>query len=181
MQQQPVPENFHTGEITIEGQLKLHQLATFHCPFFLRNIKSHFFHSLIPENTTDIRDYDFRTIRRQIVNNPGYMMFDKTNEFWNQHQQNQIIINVIIHIGESKSIYHSTFWQKLGRLWLQYLSIFVIFWYAADRLKNYMFTTQMIRAWALLPWKQSIDWGIETNIRSILSIIKCFSLVFFSN
>lgn len=154
LQQEPIPANFLSGEITIEGYLRLRQSATFHCPFFLRNIKSHFFHNLVPENSTDIRDFDFKTIRRQIVNNPGYLLFEKSNVFWNRHQENKIIINVIVHIRESKSIYHSTFWQKLGRLWLQYLSIFIVFWYCADKLKNYMFTNQKIKAWELVPWKK---------------------------
>lgn len=154
MQQEPVPFNFKTGELTIEGRLNLHQTATFHCPFFLRNIKSHFFHNLVPENSTNIRDYNFEVIRTQITNNPGYLLFDKTNTYWNRNQENKTIINIVVRINQMRSLYHTSFWQKVGQLWIQYLSVFVIFWYAIDQLKRYMFTRQKIKAWELMPWKK---------------------------
>lgn len=135
--------------------MDLHQSGTFHCPFFLRKYKSRFSRNLVPENSTDIRDFNFNVIREQIVNrNPGYLLFEKTNVYWNRHQQNTIVINIVIHIGELESLYHTSFWQKLGRLWIQYLSVFVVFWYVIDKLKYYMFTQQKIKAWELVPWKK---------------------------
>lgn len=154
LQQEQLPPNFFSGEITIEGRLTMRQVAAFHCPFFLRRIKSNFYHSSVPENSTDINDYKLEVIQRKLVNNPGYMLFEKTNTFWSRQQQNKVIVNIVLNIGETMNLYHTTFWQKLGKIWIQYLSIFVVFYYAMDMLKYYMFTRQKIRAWELVPWKK---------------------------
>lgn len=151
-----VPSNFRTGEIFIESNLKLVQRTGFHCPFFLRQIKSHFYHTIIPENSTNIRDYEMAAIRRNLKNNPAYMSVDQSNivTHWNRIPSSDIVLNIDLHIDEVGSRYHTSFWQRLGQIWIYYLSIFLVCAYLMEKLKSYIFSRQMIRIWEIIPWKK---------------------------
>ena len=134
--------------------MRLIQTTGFHCPFFMRSIKSHFYHDLLHKNSTDIRDFHLENIRTKLARNPAYFEFETKSMHWNHQQSNSIIVNVVVHNNEAMTSYHLTFWQKCGQMWIHYLSIALIFLYAVDRLKHYMFTRQIIRAWELVPWKK---------------------------
>lgn len=158
-----VPSNFRSGEIFIESDLALVQRTGFHCPFFLRQIKSHFYHTIISENSTNIRDYEMATIRKKLRNNPAYMTVSKSPiTYWNRIPANDIVLNIDLHIDEVESRYHTSFWQRLGQIWIYYLSIFLVCAYLMEKLKTYMFSRQMIRAWEIIPWKK-IYWLDGSN------------------
>lgn len=162
-QQTKVPSHFRGGEIFIESHLKLVQRTGFHCPFFLRQIKSHFYHSIIPENSTNIRDYEMIAIRKKLKNNPAYMNVDQSPvTHWNRIPSSDIVLNIELNIDEVESRYHTSFWQRLGQIWIHYLSIFLVVAYLMEKLKSYIFSRQMIRAWEIIPWKK-IYWSEEQN------------------
>lgn len=154
LQQIQIPANFQSGEIFIDGQLKLEQRVGFYCPFFLRNIKSHFFHNILPENSTHIDDYTLPSIRKRLHNNPAYMNFDAQTLHWNRLQNDEITLIINLNVDELITRYHVSYWQNLGQIWIQYLSIFIVILYAIDKLKNYIFTEQIIKAWEIIPWKK---------------------------
>lgn len=150
-----VPPNFNGGEIHFETKLQLIQRAGFYCPFFLRQIKSHFYHTIIPGNSTDLRDYEMATIRKKLYNNPAYMTNDQSAVvYWNRKPYSDIVLNIHISIDETMCRYNTSYWQRLGQIWIHYLSIFLICAYVMEKIKSYMFSRQLIRAWEIIPWKK---------------------------
>lgn len=149
-----VPSDFRSGNIQVEADLNLVQRTGFYCPFFLRQIKSHFYHSIISENSTNIRDYDIASIRRKLKNNPAFMTAIPSATYWNRRPTGDITMSIDLFIDEVESRYHTSVWQRLGQIWIYYLSIFLVCAYGMEKLKTYLFSRQMIRAWEIIPWKK---------------------------
>lgn len=156
-----VPLNFNGGEIFVDASMMVKQSQGFYCPFFLRSIRSHFYHDILPENSSDINDYDLSAIRTRLTNNPAYVITDTPKMRWNRFRANEIQLNVNLNINESIARYNVSYWQRLGLIWIQYLSILIVCWKAIDKLKDYMFSQQMIKAWEIIPWKK-IYWNRES-------------------
>lgn len=149
-----VPADFRSGNIQIEADLNLAQRTGFYCPFFLRQIKSHFYHSIISENSTNIRDYDITSIRRKLKNNPAFMMANPSATYWQRRPTGDIVLTIDLFIDEVESRYHTSIWQRLGQIWIYYLSIFLVCAYGMEKLKTYLFSRQAIRSWEIIPWKK---------------------------
>lgn len=154
LQQLPIPFNFNGGEIYVDASMVVKQNQAFYCPFFLRSIKSHFNHDILPANSSDIEHYELSAIRKRLENNPAYVVIDTPTMRWNRLNANEIIWNVNLNVNESITRYNISYWQRLGLIWIQYLSILFVCWKAIDKLKNYMFSEQMIKAWEIIPWKK---------------------------
>lgn len=149
-----VPFDFHSGDIQMEADLHLVQRTGFYCPFWLRQIKSHFYHSIISENSTNIRDYEIAAIRRKLKNNPAFMTANPAATYWHRRPTGDMKITINLFIDEVESRYHTSFWQRLGQIWIYYLSIFLVCAYSMEKLKSYIFSRQMIQAWEIIPWKK---------------------------
>lgn len=149
-----VPLFFRSGEIQIEADLNFVQRTGFYCPYFLRQIKSHFYHSIVPENSTNIQDYEIVNIRRKLKNNPAFMAINPATTYWRRRPTGDIVLTVSLSIDEVESRYHTSLWQRLGQIWIYYLSIFLVCAYGMEKLKSYIFSRQMIRAWEIIPWKK---------------------------
>lgn len=154
LEQMPIPMNFNGGSIYFDASLIVEQIQGFYCPFFLRSIRSHFYYDILPENSSDIDEYDLLAIRKRLTNNPAYIVADTPKMHWNRLNANEIQLNVNLNVNESTARYNVSYWQRLGLIWIQYLSIFIVCWAAIDKLKNYMFSQQMIKAWEIIPWKK---------------------------
>lgn len=155
LHKQAVPQDFSSGIIRIDGQLEFRQKSTFYCPFFMRHIKSHFHHQLIPENSSTIDDYNLLGVQKILANNPGYLQFGKTvQQSSHGHIDNGILVTVRVDVNEIGARYHTTFWQKALQIWIQYLSVLCAFVVAVGQIKEYMFGRQIIRAWEVVPWKK---------------------------
>lgn len=138
----------------MEGRIKMNQKLGFYCPFFLHHKKTHFFYTLVPENSTDIEDFDHSNIQQRLTNNPAYITYEKTSKSWNRHQNDITVLNIVLNVEEVMTRYHKTFWQRVGFIWIEYLSILIVFCYTLDKLKSYLFSEQIIRAWEIIPWKK---------------------------
>lgn len=151
-----VPLDFRSGDIQMEADLMLTQRThAFYCPFFLRQIRSHFYHTIISENSTNIRDYEIATIRRKLKNNPAFMTAtNPTVSHWHRRPAGDIVLKIDLFIDEVESRYHTSLWQRLGQIWIYYFSIFLVCAYGMEKLKTYLFSRQMIRAWEIIPWKK---------------------------
>lgn len=154
LEQIPIPINFNGGEIHVDASMIVEQYQGFYCPFFLRSIRSHFYHDILPENSSDIGDYELPTIRKRLTNNPAYVIANTPKIQWNRFIANEIQLNVNLNVNESITRYNVSYWQHLGLIWIQYLSILVVCWKALDKLKDYMFSHQLIKAWEIIPWKK---------------------------
>lgn len=154
LEQMPIPQHFNGGEINVDASVIVEQNQAFHCPFFLRSIRSHFYHDILPQNSSDIDDYELSAIRKRLINNPAYITTDTPRVRWNRLNTNEIRLNVSLLVNESIARYNVSYWQRLGLIWIQYLSILFVCWKAIDKLMNYMFSQQMIKAWEIIPWKK---------------------------
>lgn len=154
LEQMPVPLNFNGGEIHFDASMIVDQNQGFYCPFFLRSIRSHFYHDILPENSSDIGDYELSVIRTRLSNNPAFVVSGTPKMRWNRLSANEIQVNVKLNVNESITRYNVSYWQRLGLIWIQYLSILIVCWKAIDKLKEYMFSQQMIKAWEVIPWKK---------------------------
>lgn len=95
------------------------------------------------------------TIRNKLRNNPAYITTDQsTNIYWLDEPTNKITLNIDLNIDETISRYHTSFWQRLGQMWIHYFSIFLVCAYLMEKIKHYIFSKQIIRAWEIIPWKK---------------------------
>lgn len=118
-------------------------------------MKSHFYHRLIPENATNIRDYEMNMIRKKLFNNPAHISNDQSASVtWSPEPSNNIVLNIELRIDEAISRYHTSFWQRLGQIWIHYFSLFLVCAYAMEKLRQYVFSRQLVRAWEIVPWKK---------------------------
>lgn len=120
----------------------------------MRNVKSNFYFDLIPSNSTNIRDYEMTSISEKLTRNVGFIKFDKTSAVWDRSSDDKIRINLSVDIGEIRSRFHATFWQKLMFFWTEYLAVLVVLVVCFNKLKFYLFTRQVFRAWEIIPWKK---------------------------
>lgn len=120
----------------------------------MRNVKSNFYFDLIPNNSTSIEDYEIESINKKLSGNVGFIKFEKTNTIWDRSIDDKIRINLCVDIGEIKSRFHTTFWQKLILFWTEYLAVLLVFVFIFNKLKFYMFSRQLLRAWQIIPWKK---------------------------
>lgn len=134
----------------------MEQKSSFHCPYFMRNVKSNFYFELIPNNSTQINDYRITSIHKKLTSNVGYIRYEKTNEMWDRSitDDDKIQINLRVDVGEIRSRFHATFWQKLMLFWTEYLAVLVVFVFCCNKLKFYLFSRQVLRAWEIIPWKK---------------------------
>lgn len=102
-----------------------------------------------------MRDFELSQIRRKLHNNPAYI----TNEqapvvYWKRKPSNNVVLNVHITIDEQMGRYNMSYWQRVGQIWIHYVALLLIFAWCMDKLKSYMFSRQLIRAWEIIPWKK---------------------------
>lgn len=156
LQQIQIPNRFDGGKIVIDVQMDVKQKIEFYCPFFLRSIKSHFQNVIVQTNSTDIKDYEFDTLRKRLTNNPAYLTHNSLPviQFDHQWTTKTISITVNIEINETTTRYNVSYWQRFGLIWIQYFSIFIIIWKLMDKMKNYMFSHRIVNAWEMIPWKK---------------------------
>lgn len=149
-----LPSNFRSGHITYEGKLNLEQKSSFHCPHFMRNVKSNFYFELIPANSTTIKDYEITSIQQKLTRNVGFIKYEKTNTVWDRSSEDKVTINLSVDIGEIKTRFHTTVWQKAMSFLTEYLAVLVVFVFCFSKLKCYLFSRQVLRAWEIIPWKK---------------------------
>lgn len=121
----------------------------------MRNVKSNFYFNLIPSNSTDIKDYEITEILKKLASNVGFIKFEKTNTIWDRSaEDDKVKINLCIDVGEIKSRFHTTFWQKLILFWTEYFAVVAVFVFIFNKIKFYLFSRQFLRAWEIIPWKK---------------------------
>lgn len=45
-------------------------------------------------------------------------------------------------------------WHKIFQVWIKFISLYVLFFCAAKKLKDYAYGHYWIRAWEVIPWKK---------------------------
>ncbi|XP_055547196.1 transmembrane protein 231 isoform X1 [Wyeomyia smithii] len=160
----PPKRSFNSGTITHRGHLQSGQSASLQCPFFMRNIKTHFNHNYLPnENFTRLEEFLPDSIQARIeASNAAYFNFNPQRIDWEQDGSGEVTIRVKLLIGGEDSrqtalLYRASIWQKVLQLWIQYFSVLIVFLWIADLVKDRLFESFTIRAMEIVPWKVKND------------------------
>jgi transmembrane protein 231 len=137
-------ENFNNRRILIDGKLEAEQDQALVCPFFMRNVKSHFFFEKLNENQTDLEEYEISTIKDQLAHNPMYFKFHETSTDLDELDDDKTSIRIRMKIPEIPIRYKKSFWQKLMDSWMQFLSLFAITFTIINFLLGHLFENRFI-------------------------------------
>ncbi|KAG5674426.1 hypothetical protein PVAND_004398 [Polypedilum vanderplanki] len=137
-------ENFNNRHIFINGKLEAEQDLALICPYFLRNVKSHFFFSNIHENQTDIEEYEISSIKERLKHNPMHFKFHEFSTDMNELDKYKTSIKLRIKIPEIPIRYKKSFWQKLMDVWMQFLALFIITFTIINFLLGHLFENRFI-------------------------------------
>ncbi|KAL7045320.1 hypothetical protein ACKWTF_002190 [Chironomus riparius] len=137
-------ENFYNRKILIFGNLEVSQNIALVCPFFLRNVKSHFYYETLNENQTNLEKYRLSSIREQLQHNPMHFNFKETATDYEQFSDEKTTIKVGVKIPELAIRYQKSFWQKFMSFWMQFLSLFIITIAIENYILNYLFENRLI-------------------------------------
>ena len=142
--QKKMSENFYNRKISIFGNLEVIQNQALICPFFLRNVKSHFFYELLNENQTNVEEFRLSSIRAHLEHNPMHFEFKETTTDYEQFSDEKTTIKIHVKIPELAVRYQKSFWQKMMNFWMQFLSLFIITIVIENYLLNYIFENRLI-------------------------------------
>lgn len=95
-----------------------------------------------------------KSISDKLTKNVGFIELEKTGTIWDRTSDDKIQINVSVDVGEIRTRFHATFWQKLMLFWTEYLAVLVVFIFCFNKLKLYLFSRRIFRAWEIIPWKK---------------------------
>ncbi|EAT32457.1 AAEL015276-PA [Aedes aegypti] len=161
--QTPPTQPFTSGRISHLGHLRASQSVALQCPFFMRNIKTHFNHNYRPnENYTSVEEFLPESILHRIEHsNAAYFAFEQTRTQWSREGSGDVEIQVQLLIGgedgqKTALLYNASLWQKVAQFWAQYFSVLIVFLWMADKLKDWMFDSYWIRAMRVVPWKEKV-------------------------
>jgi hypothetical protein len=142
------PSSLSAGSVfMLKGDLKVKQLISLHCPYFMVNRKSHFNHKIINENSSNLNNYRLTEAHSRLLNNPAFFYFEEEFARWNDDVDTEDIFRIELHIRDSMIRYEKTFWQLAIEFWIQYLAIFTVCYVLADNLKRIVFQNDFILTW----------------------------------
>ncbi|XP_058447887.1 transmembrane protein 231 [Malaya genurostris] len=160
----PPVRPFTSGTIHHLGHLKSSQSAALQCPFFMRNIKSHFNHNYIPNgNFTSVEQFLPELILEKIeTSNAAHFLFDQQRNHWKRDGSGEVTIQVELLIGGEDScrtaiLYKTSLWQRAAQFWVQYCSLLLVFLWIGEKLKDWLFENFTLRAMEVVPWKDKYD------------------------
>ena len=73
----------------------------------------------------------------------------------NERNKANIKLQIRIHYAEQNVFYHPSFMNIMKMAWIQYLSLYVIFWWLFHKLKNWLFENQICMTVPSELWKNS--------------------------
>ncbi|XP_055639962.1 uncharacterized protein LOC129777614 isoform X2 [Toxorhynchites rutilus septentrionalis] len=154
---------FTSGTIHHAGHLEASQMVSLQCPFFMRNIKTHFSHNYFPnENFTSVEDFLPESIQNKIESsNAAHFHLGQRKIHWKRDGSGEITISVEVLIGREDSrhtalLYNSSIWQMVAQFWVQYFSVLAVSFWIANRVKDWLFESSTIRAMEIVPWKEKM-------------------------
>jgi hypothetical protein len=139
-------KNFHDRVVTIAGSLHPVQSKTLVCPFFLRNVKSHFFFDNLHENQTNLEEFRIAKIRENLQRNPLQFEFQESSMDLENVDSDKTSISVNLRIPDIPIRYRKGFWKILNDIWINYIAIFAVTFFALNFLLNALFESRWLMA-----------------------------------
>lgn len=138
--------NFNDRQISIAGALQPTQNYPIVCPFFMRNVKSHFFFEKTDENRTKVEEFQPSKIRAVLERNPLHLNFQESSTDLGEVDSDKTSVVLKLRVGAMPIRHHKSFWMLVNELWINYLAIFVVTFCAANFLLNSMFENRWLAA-----------------------------------
>lgn len=137
--------NLNDRNIVIRGSLQPNQKQALVCPFFLRNVKSHFFHEKLDANQTDLEEFKIARIQENLERNPMHFQFYETSTDFKDFDD-KTTVKIKIFIPETATRYKKTFWQLVNDIWINYIAIFIVTFAVCNFLLNHLFEKRWLMA-----------------------------------
>lgn len=136
--------NMNDREVIISGSLQPNQMLPLQCPFFMRNVKSHFYYEKLNENQTNFEDFKISNIEKNLEKNPMHFHFvEKSTEF-GELSTDETTVRIKLTVPEVMIRYRKTFWQKFNDVWINYISIFVVVIFIAKFILGIIFEKRLL-------------------------------------
>lgn len=140
------PNNFNDRTIVISGSLQPDQQQALVCPFFLRNVKSHFFFEKLNENQTDVDEFKLARIQENLEQNPLHLRFQETATDLKELDTDKTTVKIKLKIPQIAIRYQKTFWQLINDAWINYVAVFAVTFSVANLILNLLFENRWLRA-----------------------------------
>ncbi|XP_043199215.1 transmembrane protein 231-like [Amphibalanus amphitrite] len=136
-----------SNQLTVIGDITLNQRE----PLKHRGVNNYLKENIIKPDSTDPEDYDIATIlenyaRRNLtthLSNPFYVWTPRGESV------SSFLLRVRLQYPTLNLEYTPGVWQVLKMAWVQYLAILVVFTVIFWRIKEYVFTNQIVPTWAV--------------------------------
>lgn len=145
--------NVHDRTISIKGSLQPVQSQSLICPFFLRNVKSHFFYENLNQT---LEHFHLAKIQETLEKNPLHFEFVESSTDLQEIDKGKTTIKIRMKIPEVEVRYQKTFWQALNELWVNYFAVLMITIVTANFLLSHLFEKRWLLARELLPKDKQI-------------------------
>lgn len=138
--------NVNDREIIITGSLQPKQIQPLQCPFFMRNVKSHFFFGNINENETRFEDFKFEKIEENLERNPMHFRFVEESTDYGSLKKDETSLKIKLSIPQVSVRYNKTFWQKMNDIWINYIAVCILTFFLAKIILGYLFENRHLMA-----------------------------------
>lgn len=139
-------KNFYDRVISITGSLHPVQKQPLVCPFFLRNVKSHFFFEKLNENQTNLEEYRVTQIRDNLQRNPLHFEFQESSTDLQNVESDKSTIKIKLTIPDVPVRYRKSFWKIVNDIWINYIAIFTVTFVSINFLLNLLFESRWLMA-----------------------------------
>lgn len=138
--------NMNDREILITGSLQPHQIQPLQCPFFMRNVKSHFFYDKLDENQTNFEEFKLLSIEENLERNPMFFNFVEKSTEYGELSTDETTIKIKLVIPQVMIRYRKTFWQKVNDVWINFVSIFLVTIFIGNYVLGFLFENRHLMA-----------------------------------
>lgn len=138
--------NQNERQVVIRGVLQPFQSHSLVCPFFLRNVKSHFFFDNLNENQTDLEAFNIEKIQDNLDRNPMNLQFLETSTVLGEVDKSHTSVVIKVRIPQIPTRYRKTVWQKINEVWMNYVAAFAVTFFSINFVLNHLFESRWLIA-----------------------------------
>lgn len=138
--------NANNREIIITGSLQPKQIQPLQCPFFMRNVRSHFFYENVNENGTKFEDFKIEKIEENLVRNPMHFRFVEESTDFGSLNKDETTLKIKLIIPQVAIRYNKTFWQKMNDIWINYIAVCILTFFLGKMILGFLFENRHLMA-----------------------------------
>ena len=138
-----------SNQLTVIGDIQLHQRE----PLKYRAINDYLKQDIISPDSTEPEDYDIGLILENYSRRNLTTHLDNEYLVWTPRGESasSFLLRVRLQYPTLTLEYTPGVWQVLKMAWVQYLAILVVFAVIFCRVKEYVFTNQVVSTWVSAP------------------------------